>query len=165
MRQDRIAGWGTRTLRTELCKARRARSTGKRSMVVAAALFGLAAGAAQAKFDIPTGAPPSPLFGAQPFTQRILMFEEFGPQPLPSSEPAPRSLPDPLGCTGPANPAAYTTQLDAFLDGPLFPAPTEEANTGSGNPWASTELSSATTGLPERNASAISARIRTDEDM
>ncbi|HEX6829726.1 MAG TPA: copper oxidase, partial [Burkholderiales bacterium] len=107
-------------------------------MVVAAALFGLATGAAHAKFDIPTGAPSSPLFGAQPFTQRILMFEEFGPQPLPSSEPAPRSLPDPLGCSGPANPAAYTTQLDAFLDGPLFPAPTEQANVGSPNPWAST---------------------------
>jgi FtsP/CotA-like multicopper oxidase with cupredoxin domain len=34
------------------------------------------------KFDIPTGASPSPLFGAQPWTQRMLRFEEFGPEPL-----------------------------------------------------------------------------------
>ena len=29
-------------------------------------------------FDLPTGGLPSPLFGAQPFTQQMLRFEEFG---------------------------------------------------------------------------------------
>jgi len=30
------------------------------------------------KIDVPTGAGPSPLFGAEPFTQMMLRFEEFG---------------------------------------------------------------------------------------
>ncbi|MCU0686949.1 MAG: hypothetical protein MUF34_32685, partial [Polyangiaceae bacterium] len=28
--------------------------------------------------NVPTEAPPSPLFGALPFTQQLLLFEEFG---------------------------------------------------------------------------------------
>ena len=32
--------------------------------------------------DVPTGAAPSPLFGAQPFSQQMLRFEEFGPVTL-----------------------------------------------------------------------------------
>src|SRR5690606_11857938 len=43
---------------------------------VVAGVFGATTGPAYAKFDIPTGAPPSPLFGAQPFTQKMLRFEE-----------------------------------------------------------------------------------------
>ena len=34
------------------------------------------------KIDVPTGAAPSHLFEAQPFTQQMLRFEEFGPVPL-----------------------------------------------------------------------------------
>ena len=30
--------------------------------------------------DVPTNSRPSPLFGAQPFTQQLLLFEEFGPE-------------------------------------------------------------------------------------
>jgi FtsP/CotA-like multicopper oxidase with cupredoxin domain len=116
-----------------------------RSLSATAALVGLlgaAAGPVHAKFDAPTGAPPSPLFGAQPFTQKILMFEEFGTRPLPASATA-HSLPDPLGCNGPANPGAYTTALDSFLGQPLYPAPTRTANAapefpGATNPWAAT---------------------------
>jgi len=104
---------------------------------VVAALLGATAGPASAKFDIPTGAASSPLFGAQPFTQQILLFEEFGNQPLPSNAPE-HALPDPLGCGGPAFPAVYSTSLDTFLNQPLFPPPTEQANTGLPNPWAGT---------------------------
>ena len=46
---------------------------------------------AQAKsggYDIPTGAPRSPLFGALPFTQKMLMFEEFGTRNVPATEAA-----------------------------------------------------------------------------
>src|SRR5512141_810072 len=87
-----------------------------RPLVVAtmSALLGMAAVTTQAGFDIPTGASPSPLFGATPFSQKMLMFEEFGTQPLPTNAPA-HSLPDPLGCNGAANPAAFTGQLDQFL--------------------------------------------------
>jgi len=35
--------------------------------------------------DIPTGAPPSPRFGAQPFTQQMLLFEELGRDALPGA--------------------------------------------------------------------------------
>ncbi|MCX6107887.1 MAG: multicopper oxidase domain-containing protein [Proteobacteria bacterium] len=33
-------------------------------------------------FDIPSGAAPSPLFGALPFSQKLVLFEEFGPEAL-----------------------------------------------------------------------------------
>jgi FtsP/CotA-like multicopper oxidase with cupredoxin domain len=88
-------------------------------------------------FDVPTGGNPSPLFGAQPFSQKMLIFEEFGTQPLPQAAP-PHSLPDPLGCIGPANYAQYNAPLDNFLSQPLYPAPQEQANTALPNPWAAT---------------------------
>ncbi len=105
-------------------------------------LIGMTTGTAYAAFDIPTGVAPSPLFGAQPFTQKMLVFEEFGPQAMPTSFPA-HSVPDPTGCAGPANPATYTTALDAFLSAPISPAPQEQANAapdfpGATNPWAAT---------------------------
>ncbi|HET9701642.1 MAG TPA: Ig-like domain-containing protein [Burkholderiales bacterium] len=96
-----------------------------------------AGGPASARFDIPTGAAPSPLFGAQPFSQRMLRFEEFGLRPLPDAAPE-HLLPDPLGCDGPSFPEAYSTSLDTFLSQPLSPAPTRQANTGDGSPWAGT---------------------------
>src|SRR6266581_3604677 len=105
-------------------------------------LIGMTTGTAYAAFDIPTGVAPSPLFGAQPFTQKMLVFEEFGPQAMPTSFPA-HSVPDPTGCAGPANPATHTTALDAFLSAPISPAPQEQANAapdfpGATNPWAAT---------------------------
>ncbi|HZW25849.1 MAG TPA: hypothetical protein VFF26_10230, partial [Gallionella sp.] len=48
-----------------------------------AGVFAAGSGTAHARFDIPTGANPSPLFGATPYSQKLLMFEEFGTQPLP----------------------------------------------------------------------------------
>jgi len=110
-----------------------------RRIVIAtlAALLGAAATPGMASFDIPTGAAPSPLYGAQPFSQKLLMFEEFGTQPLPTDAPA-KSLPDPAGCTGPADAAAYAAALDTFLTQPIFPLPQEQANTSAPNPWAQT---------------------------
>ncbi|HET9653436.1 MAG TPA: hypothetical protein VFP36_14660, partial [Usitatibacter sp.] len=88
-----------------------------RPLVVAtiAALFGFVAGPSGAAFDIPTGASPSPLFGATPFSQKLLMFEEFGVQPLPATFTAGTAMPDPLGCAGAASLATWTTQADQFL--------------------------------------------------
>ena len=38
--------------------------------------------ALQTSFKIPTNGKPSPLFGAQPYTQQLLLFEEFGTEKL-----------------------------------------------------------------------------------
>src|SRR5512140_1897852 len=98
-------------------RSTRAQQFVPRPLVVAtmAAILGMAAAIpSQAGFDIPTGASPSPLFGATPFSQKMLMFEEFGTQPLPTNAAA-HSLPDPLGCNGAADPNAYTGLLDQFL--------------------------------------------------
>jgi FtsP/CotA-like multicopper oxidase with cupredoxin domain len=86
---------------------------------------------ARSSFDAPTGGAPSPLFGAQPFTQQLLLFEEFGPRPLPavSTPTAPMSLPRDSR-HGPAGAA-----LDAFLAQDLYPPDTSAANTSGTNPW------------------------------
>ena len=90
--------------------------------------------------NIPTGKPPSPDFGVQPFTARMVRFEEFGTRPLPSSDEVyfaghlpssgdPRSMPNGL-------------DLENFLESDIYPYPTVEANratTPDGrqltNPW------------------------------
>lgn len=85
-------------------------------------------------FNIPTDGPRSPTFGAQPFTQPVMLFEEFGTLPMPGSactNCAP--LPAATSCfSGPDGVA-----LDSFLRQPLWPAPTREANTTRGSYWAS----------------------------
>jgi FtsP/CotA-like multicopper oxidase with cupredoxin domain len=81
--------------------------------------------------DIPTGAPRSPLLnGTTAFSQKLLMLEEFGLQPLPDTQSAAR-LPVPSGC----NNSPGASALDTFLSQPLSIAPTMEANTGEQNPW------------------------------
>jgi FtsP/CotA-like multicopper oxidase with cupredoxin domain len=96
------------------------------------------------EFDIPTGGPPSPLFGAAEFTQQMLLFEEFGgerlagapgltvPFPSPTTGPAPEQDPFDVAASGPS-----PTALEAFLaQAGISPAPTEFANTTAANPWA-----------------------------
>jgi manganese oxidase len=98
------------------------------SLAVAAA----GAGLAQAQ-GIPTGAPASPLFGALPFTQEMLLFEEFGTKPLPATTcPTCTPLPSAAAC----NQSPESVSLDNFLKQPLWPAPTRMANTALPNPWA-----------------------------
>ena len=82
-------------------------------------------------FLVPTGGRPSPLFGAQPFTQRMLCFEEFGRDPIPRGDVAPTTLPAPANAQRmPAGGA-----LDAFLAQPLFPAANRLALDTRENPW------------------------------
>src|SRR5262245_29388815 len=45
--------------------------------------------------DVPTGGKPSPLFGAQPFVQQLLLFEELGTRPLPPVFTPGNPLPQP----------------------------------------------------------------------
>jgi FtsP/CotA-like multicopper oxidase with cupredoxin domain len=94
--------------------------------------------------NVPTGGRPSPLFGAKSFEQQMLLFEEFGTEPLSADAPAPTGafpLPalgaepeqDPVDAamSGPAGAA-----LDAFLGQKgISPFPTQFANTMDLNPW------------------------------
>ncbi len=99
-------------------------------------------------FDIPVGAQPSPLYGAQPWTQQMALFEEFGRDnladapaanaamtPLPFPQPAlgamPENDPSDMGSTGPRG-----ADLEDFLgQRGIFPLPTEYSNTIDQNPW------------------------------
>ena len=82
--------------------------------------------------DIPSGGYPSPMFGAQPFTQKMLQFEEFGCQPIPSTymegaAPFP-SLASPQSVPNGAD-------VETYLAQPLFPACHRESNYTDQNPW------------------------------
>jgi len=81
--------------------------------------------------DVPTDGRPSPLFGALPFTQQILLFEEFGTQAMPSVYAPGTSLPSvatPQDCPD-------GVELEAFLDQPIFPAPSRLCDETLLNPW------------------------------
>ncbi len=85
-------------------------------------------------FNVPTNGPPSPLFGAQPFSQQMLRFEEFGTERLRLKKKRPRrwqSLPRPLDAqSGPDG-----GRLDAFLAQRIWPKPNKYANDKDRNPW------------------------------
>ena len=96
-----------------------------------AALFSSTAFAAD-PYDVPTGASPSPLFGALPFSQEMMLFEEFGTSPMPTADCVGCNLlPPAQSCTsGPDG-----TALDNFLKQQLSPLPTRVANTGALSAW------------------------------
>jgi FtsP/CotA-like multicopper oxidase with cupredoxin domain len=84
------------------------------------------------RFNVPSNGPPSPLYGAEPFTQKMFRFEEFGTgklklnskkesgwQPLPAP---PDALSAPVG-------------LDNFLSQKIWPNPSRFSNTWDTNPW------------------------------
>ncbi len=106
--------------------------------VIAAAVFATvmtaSATALAHDFDIPTGGARSPTFGAQPFSQPLMLFEEFGTQPVPTAVNCPScgTLPPLSSCSGSPNGAA----LDTFLRQRLFPLPTREANQSRTSYWA-----------------------------
>ncbi|WP_223463997.1 MULTISPECIES: Ig-like domain-containing protein [unclassified Pseudomonas] len=100
--------------------------------------------ALQTSFKIPTNGKPSPLFGAQPYTQQLLLFEEFGTEKLDPTLPAP-PLTFPVPLVGPAptqDPSNIArsgpspTALVAFMRQPgLFPFPSQFSNVLDRNPW------------------------------
>jgi manganese oxidase len=103
-----------------------------RTTLAASVAYALALSPAQADFDIPTGAPPSPLFGALPFTAQMLHLEEFGTKPMPATTCTDcQPLPAPATCD--ASPDADS--FDAYMKQPLWPMPTRLANTTLANPW------------------------------
>ena len=96
--------------------------------------------------NIPTNKRPSPLFGAQEFTQQMMRTEELGRQPLDPSAPLP-TMPFPQPSIGPEPEQDPTSvfasgpsgaDLDAFLSQTgLAPFPTVFSNTIDQNPWKS----------------------------
>ena len=86
-------------------------------------------------FNIPSDLPASPLFGATPFSQQMLRFEEFAVNPVPApGTTTSKTFPAPTTCDGRPDPAA----MDTFLNLPLWPDPSEQANTSLVNAWALT---------------------------
>ena len=100
----------------------------------------------QTSRNIPTNSRPSPFYGAESFTQQMLLFEEFGLESLDDNVPAPRSR-FPVPQTGPApeqDPASVAASapagsvLETFLaEKGLAPFPTQYSNTVDENPWKS----------------------------
>ncbi|SEE46189.1 multicopper oxidase domain-containing protein [Pseudomonas migulae] len=100
--------------------------------------------AVQTSFNYPTNGKPSPLYGALPFTQQLLLFEEFGLEKLDPTTPA-APLPFPPAAIGPlpqqdptsvARSAPPSAALDAFMRQPgLTPFPSHYSNVVDRNPW------------------------------
>ncbi|MDH3644179.1 MAG: hypothetical protein OES38_18885, partial [Gammaproteobacteria bacterium] len=88
-------------------------------------------------FDIPTNGAPSPLFGAQPFTQKMLRFEEFGPQRLNVNKKSRGRPPhwSPFPAPDDAQRGPDGAELEHFLAQGIFPTPTKLANVRHSNPW------------------------------
>ncbi len=89
-------------------------------------------------FNVPTNGPPSPLFGAEAFTQKMLRFEEFGRKRLNMQEKNIRQaplyrmpLPPPMNAQ--SSPNGFL--LDYFLSQRIWPLPTKFANDNDLNPW------------------------------
>jgi len=95
-------------------------------------------------YNYPTNGSPSPMFGALPFTQKMILFEEFGPEKLdPNQSPPSMAFPAPkLGPKPAQDPYSVArsspsgAELEAFLKQlGIAPYPTEYANTLLRNPW------------------------------
>ncbi|MEY8689842.1 MAG: multicopper oxidase domain-containing protein [Leptothrix sp. (in: b-proteobacteria)] len=98
----------------------------------------------QTSVNLPTNSRPSPMFGAQPFTQQMLMFEEFGTEKLdPSVQAGTDTLPRPqIGSAPGQDPAGVARSapegaaLEHFLaQAGIAPYPTRFSNTDAENPW------------------------------
>jgi len=94
--------------------------------------------------NVPSGGIASPLFAATPWSQNLLLFEEFGTEPLAAS-PTATTLPLPQASVdsnsleqSPVDirSAPNGQQLENFLAGQgLSPFPTRVSNTTQKNPW------------------------------
>ncbi|RMH19765.1 MAG: copper oxidase [Acidobacteria bacterium] len=96
-------------------------------------------------FDVPTGGPPSPMFGAGDWEQQMLRFEEFGTEPLATAPAANLTFPRPtLGPAPEQDPADVAAScpdgvaLEAFLAEPgISPTPQEFSKVDVQSPWVS----------------------------
>jgi FtsP/CotA-like multicopper oxidase with cupredoxin domain len=86
------------------------------------------------RFNVPTNGAPSPMYGAKPFSQQMLRFEEFGTGALDLDADEPddwEELPEPKNAQSTPDGEA----LEEFLSQPIWPTPTKFANTEEENPW------------------------------
>lgn len=93
---------------------------------------------------IPPGGAASPLFGAKPWTQKLLLFEEFGTERLTATA-RPVAFPEIVDSVDASNPEVSTPKersapdkygVDRLIGEPgLNPMPTRTANTTTKNPW------------------------------
>jgi len=88
-------------------------------------------------FNVPTNGAPSPLYGAQPFTQQFLRFEEFGTSSLDLAVTEAPANWNPLPSPANSQSIPNGADLDAFLNQDIWPVPTKYSNTESLNPWQS----------------------------
>jgi FtsP/CotA-like multicopper oxidase with cupredoxin domain len=89
-------------------------------------------------FNVPSNGPPSPLYGAEPFTQQMFRFEEFGAQKLNLNRGnRPRAW-DPLPAPADAQSVPDGAALENFLAQSIWPIPTEYSNDIASNPWQAT---------------------------
>ena len=88
-------------------------------------------------FNVPTNGSPSPMYGATPFSQQMLRFEEFGAKRLKlRKKRRPRrwkSLPTAID----AQSTPEGKALDKFLSQRIWPTPKKFSNTRHLNPWKS----------------------------
>lgn len=85
-------------------------------------------------FDVPTNGAPSPRFGALPFSQQMLRFEEFGSDRLNLRGRKPKKwqeLPRPADAEG----FPQSEALDGFLNQDIWPKPQRVSNISARNPW------------------------------
>ncbi|MEY2783894.1 MAG: hypothetical protein RL277_98, partial [Planctomycetota bacterium] len=93
----------------------------------------LAASVASAQ-SIPSGGRPSPRYGAEPFTQKLLLAEEFGTRPIPANGELPEGAVVEIGCGNDVASCPSPVAIDSALAAFPAPAPTRECNPLPQNP-------------------------------
>ncbi len=84
--------------------------------------------------SIPTGGRPSPRFGAQPFTQQLLLAEEFGMRPMPLESEIPEGAGFQIACGASLEACPDASSIDSVLSSYPAPAPARECNPLPQNP-------------------------------
>lgn len=92
---------------------------------------GLRGGGAGGRCNVPTDGAPSPLFGAESFTQQMVLFEEFGTDKLRRCTDCTVSYPKPSDAYRPVD----DPMLDDYLVQKIHPFPTKNRNDKFPNPW------------------------------
>jgi len=87
------------------------------------------------EFNIPTNGAPSPMYGALPFTQKMLRFEEFGTDKLKLKKKKKPENWSPLPVPEDVQGIPDGEDLEDFLSQKIWPIPTKFANTTDLNPW------------------------------
>ncbi len=95
--------------------------------------------------SIPVGGSPSPLFGAEPFSQHLLLFEEFGSLPMVAPAANPVAFPQLVDSSDPNDSehgspkyrsAPDKVDIEALMGEPgLNPPPSRTSNITANNPW------------------------------